>query len=289
MIPVAFEYLAPSTIVEAVGALARGGEDAKILAGGHSLLPLMKLRLAAPALVIDLRRISELRYIREAETTLTIGAMTRYVDLEMSEAVRSSAPLLSQSAALVGDAQVRNRGTIGGALAHGDPAGDTPAVVMALDGVIHTMSPRGERSISAGDFFQDIFETALMPDEVITHVAVPSATEPLQHYEKFRRRLCDWAIVGSAVMVEVEDRVVSSARVVLSNVAATPVRAGATEEALTGHRVSRESVAEASAEAANGLDPTSELNAPADYKLHLASVITRRALEKALMAFLPLA
>lgn len=282
MIPAPFEYLAPDTLQEAVTALSDLGEEAKVLAGGHSLLPLMKLRLAVPSSVIDLGAIAELNGIRIDDGWLVIGAMTRYVDLQLSSEIRREAGLLAQAAALVGDAQVRNRGTIGGALAHADPAGDMPAIARVLDATIETLSPRGTRSISADDFFVGIFETALEPDEIITAVRLPRASGRRYHYEKFRRRLCDWAIVGSAVSLSIEGEHISAARLALVNVGPTPARATAVEEALNGRAPTAEVLGEAAALAGANISPTPELNAPPHYKQHLARVITNRALEYAI-------
>ncbi len=282
MIPVAFDYEAPPSAEEAVDRLSRLGDDAKVLAGGHSLLPLMKLRLAAPSVLVDLGRIDSLRYIRSGDGTLEMGSMTRYVDLQRSQEVRRRAPILAQSAALVGDAQVRNRGTVGGAIAHADPAGDMPAVFLALDATIVALSPRGSRSIRASDFFLDIFESVLQPDEIITHVQIPAMTSAAQHYEKFRRRLCDWAIVGVGAGITLEDGRIREARVGLANVAPTPVRAAATELALAGREPEAATIDEAAALASEGLDPVPELNASSEYKQHLARVMTARALRAAL-------
>ena len=283
MIPAAFDYIAPATLSEAISALVESGDDAKVLAGGHSLLPLMKLRLSAPALLVDLRRIEELRFIREtADGSIEIGAMTRYVDLETSDLVRSRLPLLTQATPLIGDAQVRNRGTIGGAVAHADPAGDMPAIVCALGATIHAQGPRGERSWSSDDFFRDIFETSLADDEIVSSIRFPARPGVRQHYEKFRRRSADWAIVGVAVNLLVESNTVTDVAVVLANVATTPVHAIRTQDALLGNGPTHEHVRLAASLASEGLNPTGELNASAEYKIHLSRVITRRALEHAL-------
>jgi len=301
MIPAAFEYVAPDSLGEALARLNQEGDDAKILAGGHSLLPLMKLRLAAPELVIDLGRIAELRYIRRAveqgasgaggathppghsgSEFLEIGAMTPYAEIENSPLVRELVPMLAQAAGLVGDAQVRHRGTIGGALAHADPAGDLPSVFVALGGIAQTESVRGRREVNASDFFAGMFETVLEPDEVITGVRFPVATNRAQHYEKFRRRMCDWAIVGSSVTLELANGHINAARVVLTNVGPTPMRAESVEHALAGAGIDQDSLARAAECAADGLNPTPELNASAEYKQHLACVITKRALMSAI-------
>lgn len=284
MIPAAFDYAAPTSLEEALRCLVDGGEDAKVLAGGHSLLPLMKLRLATPELVIDLGRIDDLRYIRQDEDCVDIGAMTEYATIHESPIVRRAAPMLAQAASLVGDAQVRHRGTIGGALAHADPAGDLPGVMIALAAVIHSRSSKGGRATAARDFFAGMFETVLDPDEIITHIRLPVSPTPAQFYEKFRRRLCDWAIVGSAVSLAVEDGRIRSAKVVLTNVGPMPMVATGVEESLAGSDLTPDSLAAAAGRGDEGLDPTPELNASTDYKRHLARVITRRALEQAVRA-----
>lgn len=278
MIPAAFDYVAPDSLEDALERLAAEGDEAKILAGGHSLLPLMKLRLAYPTLLIDLGRISSLRFIKESDGRLEFGAMTPYADIERSPLVREKAPMLAQTAGLVGDAQVRHRGTIGGALAHADPAGDMPAVVSALGGTVTIASVGGRRQAEVSSFFTGIFETGLAENEVITGVQIPISSKPVQHYEKFRRRLCDWAIVGSSAALELDDGHIRSARVFLTNVGPTPMRAESVEKALAGSATDEASLAAASESAAEGLEPTPELNGSAEYKKHLARVITKRAL-----------
>lgn len=280
MIPAAFDYLAPETVEEAVSALAEHGDEAKILAGGHSLLPLMKLRLAAPALLIDLGRIGALRYIRETDGAIAIGAMTPYVEIERSDLTRRRAPLLAQAASLVGDMQVRNRGTLGGALAHADPAGDMPTVVTALGGSVVAQGPKGEREIPIDGLFEDIFTSALAPDEVLTEVRLQPQDSAVGQYTKFRRRQIDWAVVGVAVNLTVTGETIDSARVALTNVGPTPMRAPAVEQALRG--ADRTTALEAAELADRDIDPSSELSGSATYKRHLARVLTRRALQDAL-------
>jgi aerobic carbon-monoxide dehydrogenase medium subunit len=282
MIPAAFDYAAPSSVEEASELLKQHGEDAKILAGGHSLLPLMKLRLAAPALLVDLGRISSLRYIRDNGDRIAIGAMTPYFELETSELLHRRAELLAHATRMIGDAQVRNRGTIGGAIAHADPAGDMPAVALALGGEVVARGPNGERVIDLNDFFQDIFTSALEPDEILTEVRLRPQDDGAGNYQKFRRRSIDWAIVGAAVNVTRSNGSIRSARVVLTNVGPTPMRATAVEQALAGKSVSEESLAGAAERAADGLEPSAELHASSDYKRHLARVLTKRALMSAL-------
>jgi carbon-monoxide dehydrogenase medium subunit len=282
MIPPAFDYAAPASVDEAVALLEERGDDAKLLAGGHSLLPLMKLRLAAPELIVDLGKISNLAFIEDRGDHLAVGAMTTHRALETSGVVRSRVPLLAQAIHLVGDQQVRNRGTIGGSLAHADPAADLPAVVTALGARIVARRSAGEREIEAENFFQDIWTTLLDPTEVVTEVRFPyDSVGTAYAYEKFRQRAADWAIIGVAVNGRQQDGAIQNVAVVLTNVAPTPVHARATEDALRGGRVDQETVRAAAERASEGLEPSDELKASADYKRHLARVLTHRALEAA--------
>lgn len=287
MIPASFEYERPASLEEACRLLQQHGDEGKILAGGHSLLPLMKLRLAVPSVLIDLGGLAELRYIRDHGDHIHIGAMTPYVDLEDSHVLRQRVPFLAEAAGMVGDAQVRNRGTLGGAIAHADPAGDMPAVVSALGVTIVARGPNGERMIAVDDFFQDIFTSTLQPDEIVTEIRVPTPhapDDPVQaagNYQKFRRRMIDWAIVGAAVNVTRSNGSVGSASVVLTNVGPKPMRASAVEQALAGRPVTAETIREAAEQADQGIDPSPELYASGDYKKHLAKVMTRRALSVA--------
>jgi carbon-monoxide dehydrogenase medium subunit len=271
VIPAAFEYRRAATVEEAIGILASEGDDAKVLAGGHSLLPLMKLRLAAPSLLVDIGRIGELSYIRENGDGVEVGALTRHRDLETSEVLRHDLPLLAHVAGQVGDPQVRHRGTIGGSISHGDPASDLPAACLALGATFTVVGPGGERRIPAQDFFRGFLETALQPDEVLTTISVPKATGAGWSFQKFNRRAQDWAIVGVAAVRG--DR----SGVALVNMGATPLRATGVEEALSGGA----SATEAAAHAADGLDPPEDLNASAEYRRNLAQVLVRRALEEA--------
>lgn len=282
MIPAAFDYLAPGSVDGATAALAEHGDEAKILAGGHSLLPLMKLRLAAPAILIDLGRIDALRYIRETDGVIAIGAMTPYVEIERSDVIRRRVPLLAQAASLVGDMQVRNRGTLGGAIAHADPAGDMPTVVTALGGSVVAHGTKGEREIAIDDLFEDIFTSALGPDEVLVEVRIQPQDGAVGQYTKFRRRQIDWAVVGVAVNLTVTGGTIDSARIALTNVGPTPMRASAVEQALRG--ADRTTAPEAAELADRDIDPSSELSGSASYKRHLARVLTRRALQDALGA-----
>jgi carbon-monoxide dehydrogenase medium subunit len=272
VIPPAFEYTVPSSVDEAIEALASGGEDAKLLAGGHSLIPLMKMRLAAPSLLIDMRKLSDLRGITRENGGFRIGALTTHA--QVSEA--SELGLAAHAAGKIADQQVRNRGTIGGSLAHGDAASDLPAVLLAAEGSVVARGPGGEREIPASELFVDIWTTALADDEVITEVRLPAMDGWGFAYEKFTRRAEDWAMVGVCAMVrgEFED-----VRVAFTNMGATPLRATAVEEALRGQ--GRGAIEQGAQAAAEGTDPPGDLNATADYKRHLARVLTRRALEKA--------
>ena len=270
MIPAAFEYERASSIEEAIQLLVEHGEDAKLLAGGHSLLPLMKLRLARPAVLVDLGRLPELSYIRDEGSEIAIGALTRHRDLEVSSLLATHAGLIPEVARHIGDPQVRHRGTIGGSIAHGDPAGDLPTAILALDGQLVVRGPNGVRQIAATDAFLGFLETAIAPNEVLLEVRVPK-TEGGFGFEKFRRRAMDWAIVGVAAVGG------STPRVGLVNMGSTPLRAYAVEEALAAGS----SIAEAAELADVGTEPTSDLGASAEYRRHLAKVLVRRALEEA--------
>ncbi len=283
MIPAAFDYAAPTSLEEAISLLQQHGDEAKLLAGGHSLLPLMKLRLAVPSFVVDLGRIPDLAYIREDGNRIAIGAMTTHDALQSSQLLQQRVPLIAQAAGMVGDMQVRNRGTIGGSIAHADPASDLPAVVTALKGEIVARGPNGTRTIPAEDFFQDIWTSVLEPEEVVTEIRVPAADNALQTYEKFRQRSADWAIVGVAVDITRQNGAVSQASVVLTNVGPTPMRATGVEEALQGRPATAETIAAVAARADEGLEPSGELKASREYKLHLTRVLTRRALEAVLL------
>ncbi len=271
MIPAAFEYKRASSLDEAISLLTEHGDDAKLLAGGHSLLPLMKLRLAAPAVVIDIGRLRDLSYVRDQGDTLAIGALTRHRDVEIDDTILRDAPLLAHVAGQVGDPQVRHRGTIGGSIAHGDPASDLPAAALALGASFKVVGPAGERTIAAADFFHGFLETALAPDEVMTEIVVPKATGAGWSFQKFNRRAQDWAIVGVAAVRN------GRVGVGLVNMGSVPLRAVAVEEAVAGGA----SASEAASHASDGLEPPSDLNASTDYRRHLAEVLVRRALEEA--------
>jgi carbon-monoxide dehydrogenase medium subunit len=271
VIPAAFDYVRAGSAEEAISLLGTHGDDAKILAGGHSLLPLMKLRLATPSVLIDVGRIRDLSYIRDEGDAVAIGALTRHHDVQRSSLLAAAVPLLPFVAGLVGDPQVRHRGTIGGSLAHGDPASDLPAAILALGGTLVMTGPDGSRSVPASDFFVGFLETALRPDEVLTEVRVPKSGGAGWSYQKFNRRAQDWAIVGVAAVGNA-----AGGGVALVNMASTPVLAAGVTDAVR----SGASAADAAAHAAEGLDPVGDLNASPEFRRHLATVLTRRALEE---------
>jgi aerobic carbon-monoxide dehydrogenase medium subunit len=268
MIPVGFGYERPDSVDSALALLAEHGEEATILAGGHSLLPVMKLRLAAPELVIDIGRLSELRYIRVEGDEVAIGSGSRHRDVESSQVVQAEVPLLAAVARTVGDPQVRHRGTLGGSLAHADPASDLPAAVLALGGTVVLRGPRGERQVPVTSFYTGVFSTVKEPDELIVEIRVPRTGTAGWAYEKFTRRANDWAIVGVAVV---------DGRVGLVNMGPTPLRASATEAALADGA----SIADAAALAAEATDPPADMAATREYRRHLAKVLTGRALTTA--------
>jgi aerobic carbon-monoxide dehydrogenase medium subunit len=271
MIPAKFDYVRAASSDEAVSMLAAHGADAKLIAGGHSLLPLMKMRLATPTVLVDVARVRDLSFVREHNGEVTIGALTRHCELETSDVLAQHLPLLQHAASVVGDAQVRHRGTLGGTLAHGDPASDLPAAVLALDGTIVVQGPRGRREVAATDFFTGFLETALAPDEMLVEVRISKMNGAGWAFQKFRRRAIDWAIVGCAVARG--DRT----GVALINMGPTPVRAPGVEDALRAGA----SAEDAAAHAADGTTPPTDLNADADFRRHLARVLVRRALTEA--------
>jgi aerobic carbon-monoxide dehydrogenase medium subunit len=278
MIPPEFAYAAPETLDAAVRLLAASDDEAKPLAGGQSLLPLMKLRLASPALIVDLRRVPGLHGIERSNGDFSIGALTRHTDV----ATTPELGVAARAAALIADQQVRNRGTIGGTIAHADPAADMPAVLLATEGSVVARGRRRERTIDAGDFFLGYLTTALAPGEVITRVHVPALDDYGFHYEKFTRRAEDWAIVGVVALLALRDGRCEDARVALTNMGATPLRAFNVEKALVGRKLDGEAIARAAEHAADKTEPPEDLNASAEYKRELAQVLTRRALERAL-------
>ncbi len=280
MIPAAFDYAVAESVDDAIRLLGEGGEDARILAGGHSLLPMMKLRFANPSLLVDLARVSELRGVQVGDATLTIGALTRHADLQG----REEYGLIGAAASQIADQQVRNRGTIGGSLANGDAAADLPAVLLALGGSVVVRGSGGEREIAAEDLFQGYLQTSIAHGEVLTHVKVPdlAAAGYGYGYEKFNRRSEDWAMVGVCALVKrAADGTCEDVRIGLTHMAQTPLRASAAEDALRGQPLDAEHIAAAAEHAADGTEPTGDLNATPEYKQHLARVLCERALTTA--------
>jgi aerobic carbon-monoxide dehydrogenase medium subunit len=278
VIPPEFDYVAPDTLDDALSAL-RSDEDAKVLAGGHSLLPLMKLRLAAPTLLVDIRKVPGLRGVQRDDGQWKIGALTRHADLQGNAELGP----LGKATALIADQQVRNRGTIGGSLAHGDPASDLPTVLLACEGSVTVAGDGGTREIAAADLFQDYLTTAVGDGEVLTEVRVPDFGAWGSSYLKFTRRAEDWAMVAVCALVKkAGDGSFEDVRIGLTNMASTPLRASAVEDALRGKGA--DAIAAAAEQAAEGTDPPGDLNASPDYKRHLARVLTRRALEEAAAA-----
>jgi carbon-monoxide dehydrogenase medium subunit len=277
VIPAEFDYAVADSVEDAIQRLGQGGEDAKLLAGGHSLLPLMKLRLAAPTLLIDLRKVPGLSGIERSNGGFKVGAMTRHAELAASDLPGA----VTAAAGSIADQQVRNRGTIGGSLAHGDPASDLPAVMLAFEATLSAQGPSGSRDIAAGDLFQDYLTTALEPTEVVTSINIPALDGYGYGYEKFARRAEDWAMVGVVAVVKSNGGTCEDVRIGLTNMGSTPLRATAAEEALRGQSLSPESIASAAEQAGEGTEPPADLNATQEYKRHLARVLTRRALDAA--------
>jgi carbon-monoxide dehydrogenase medium subunit len=270
MIPAPFEYVRAGTAAEAIDLVVQHGEDAKFLAGGHSLLPLMKLRLAQPAILIDIARITDLSYVRDAGDHLAIGALTRHSDVEHSPIVKEHAPLLAYAASHVGDPQVRHRGTIGGSIAHSDSASDLPATTLALGATYVAQGPNGTREIAAADFYKGFLESALEPDEMLTEIRVPKMNGATWGFQKFNRRAQDWAIVGVAAWKRGTESGVG-----LVNMGSVPILATSVAAAIA----SGASIADAAELSAAEAEPQSDLNASAEYRVHLAKVLVRRALE----------
>jgi aerobic carbon-monoxide dehydrogenase medium subunit len=268
VIPAPFTYQRAGSVDEALSLASSAGEDAKFLAGGHSLLPLMKLRLAVPTVLVDIGRLRELSYIREEDGHIAIGALTCHHDLASSSLLGSELPLLAHAAGEVGDPQVRHRGTIGGSVVHSDPAGDLPAVILVLDATLVARGPSGSREIAAGDFFEGLFETALEPGELVTEIRIPRPARAGWSFQKFTKRAIDWAIVGAAVQGD---------QVALVNMGSTPLRASGVERALAGGAAP----ADAAAHAAEGTSPPEDINADRGYREHLARVLVGRGLAEA--------
>lgn len=278
MIPAAFDYYRPGTLKEAVGLLAEHGEDAKVLSGGHSLIPAMKFRLAEPAVIVDIGGIPKLREIREVGGKIALGALVTHYDVESSRLLARKCPLLTELAPLIGDAQVRNRGTLAGSLAHADPAGDWPAAMLALDAEIHLVGASGKRRVKAADFFVDLMETAVEPGEIVTEIRM-SATGKSVAYVKFAQKASGFAIAGVAAVL---DRKKGTAKVGVTGVASTAFRATAVERELKRQkRLTKKAIAGAAALAMEGVDPMGDIHASEEFRSHLARVHTQRALELA--------
>jgi carbon-monoxide dehydrogenase medium subunit len=278
MIPAAFDYARPSSVAEAVSALAAAGEDAKVLAGGQSLIPVLRLRLAYPSTVVDVGRIDELKGVSDDGDAIVIGAMTTHHDVMHNDLVQQHAPIIAQATATVADPQVRHRGTFGGALAHADPAGDLGAVALALDCEFVIAGAGGTRTVAASDFFQDYLTTAIGPDEILTSIRVPKLGDGWSsHYEKFNRVAQAWSIVAVAAIVKRSNGSIAEARIGLTNMGSTPLRASAVESALAGADASADAVGAAAEHAAEGTSAPNDLSGKADYREHLARVLTKRA------------
>lgn len=277
MIPAKFDYVKPTSVAEAVSALQQGGDDAKILAGGQSLLPVLRLRLAAPSVLIDLGGIAELRGIRDDGDRIVIGAMTPYHDIIRDESVQQHVTLLAQATETVADNQVRHRGTLGGSLAHADPAGDLGAVALALDAELVIAGASGSRTVPAAEFFVDYFTTALGEGEILTEIRFPKYTGWGSHYEKFNRTAQAWSMVAIAAAIRVEGGTIAEARVGLTNMGTTPIRAVGVEQALVGQPATDDAVRAAADRVTEGTAAPSDADAAADYREHLAKVLTGRA------------
>ncbi|WP_068427220.1 FAD binding domain-containing protein [Piscicoccus intestinalis] len=277
MIPASFDYVAPTSLVQALEALRDHGDGAKIIAGGQSLLPILRMRMAAPEVLIDLGNVAELRGVFDDGEGIVVGAMTRYDEFLRDELAREHAGLLVEAVKTVADPQIRHRGTIGGALAHADPAGDVGAPALALDAEFVIVGPSGQRVVPAAEFFVDLFTTAVGDDEILAAIRIPKHTGWGAHYEKFVRVVHQWSIVAVAATVRVEDGRIAEAKVGLTNMGPTPLRARSVEGALAGCELTEEAVGAACASAADGTHPPEDLQGDADYRRHLATVLTRRA------------
>jgi carbon-monoxide dehydrogenase medium subunit len=281
VIPAEFDYVKAGSVDEAVAALVAGGEDSKVLGGGQSLLPVLRLRLNAPSVLVDVSGVDEMRQVTDEGSSLLVGAAVTTYEVMHHDLVKAHVPLLSQTAGLVADPAIRHRGTFGGSCTHADPSGDMPSVASALDAEFVVAGPGGRRTVPASDFFVDFFTTAVGPDEVLVAVRVPKIDGWGSHYEKFHRTAQAWAIVGVAAAVKVEGGSISAARIALTNMGATPIRASSVEAALVGGPATAEAIAAASASAADGTSPTSDTHADAEFRKHLARVLTARAVQKA--------
>jgi carbon-monoxide dehydrogenase medium subunit len=281
VIPAEFDYVKAGSVDEAVAALVAGGDDSKVLGGGQSLLPVLRLRLNAPSVLVDVSGIDELRQVTDEGSSILVGAGVTTYDVMHHALVTTHVPLLSQTAALVADPAIRHRGTFGGSCAHADPSGDMPSVAAALDAEFVIAGPGGRRTVAASDFFVDFFTTAVGLDEVLVAVRLPKQEGWGSHYEKFHRTAQAWAIVGVAAAVKVEAGTITGAKIALTNMGPTPVRATSVEAALVGGPATAEAITAASASAADGTSPTTDTHADAEFRRHLATVLTARAVAKA--------
>ncbi|HSP38018.1 MAG TPA: xanthine dehydrogenase family protein subunit M [Frankiaceae bacterium] len=282
MIPAEFDYVKATSVDQAVAALAEHGDEAKVLGGGQSLLPLLRLRLSYPTVVVDVCKVDEMRGVRDEGDRIVIGSMTTHDEVLRDQLVRQHLPLLSETTQTVADPAVRHKGTFGGALAHADPAGDLASVAVALDATMRIAGPNGRREVAASEFFVDYLQSVLEPDEVLVEVSLPKLGDGWGvHYEKFHRVAQAWAIVGVAAAVRRSNGSITEARIGLTNMGSTPVRARATEEALAGVPAEAAAVRSAAQKADDGTEPPEDLNGKADYRRHLARVLTARAVSKA--------
>jgi aerobic carbon-monoxide dehydrogenase medium subunit len=277
MIPAKFDYVAPESVADALAALRSDSDEIKVIAGGQSLLPVLRLRLAAPTLLVDLGRIDELRGVSDDGDAIVIGAMTTHHEVASNPLVAEHASVLAKTAQEVADPQVRHLGTLGGALVHADPAGDLPAPILALDAELVVTGSGGERTVAARDFFQDLFTTAVGEDELLTSIRIPKHTGWGGHYEKFNRIAQAWSIIGVAATVRSDNGSIAEAKVALTNMGSTAMRASAVESALQGQPATEDAVRAAAASAAEGTNPPTDANGDSDYRRHLATVLTRRA------------
>ena len=277
MIPASFDYTAPESLSDAIAALGGDADEIKVLAGGQSLIPVLKLRLAAPTLIVDIGKIDELKGISDVGDAITIGALTTHDEVATSSVVAEHASVLAKASQTVADPQVRHRGTLGGALVHADPAGDLPAPILALDAELVIAGAGGERTVAAADFFEDLFTTVVGEDEILTQIRIPKHTGWGGHYEKFTRVAQQWSIVAVAAAVKADGGTISEAKIGLTNMGSTALRASGVEQALVGQPATADAVKAACAAAADGTNPPSDTNGDADYRRHLAGVLTGRA------------
>jgi carbon-monoxide dehydrogenase medium subunit len=277
MIPASFDYTAPESLSDAIAALGGDADEIKVLAGGQSLIPVLKLRLAAPTLIVDIGKIDELKGISDVGDAITIGALTTHDEVATSSIVAEHASVLAKASQTVADPQVRHRGTLGGALVHADPAGDLPAPILALDAELVIAGAGGERTVAAADFFEDLFTTVVGEDEILTQIRIPKHTGWGGHYEKFTRVAQQWSIVAVAAAVKADGGTISEAKIGLTNMGSTALRASGVEQALVGQPATADAVKAACAAAADGTNPPSDTNGDADYRRHLAGVLTGRA------------